>query len=83
MADARTTGLGLAPKKPDLEINKRGPGKFWQQPGSMLWLYVMAMLGSLWFWSGARWLVSRYTAPQCSHHFSLFSLAGAPSPPPK
>ncbi len=54
MADTRSTGLGLGPKRPDLEINKRGPTKFWQQPGNLLWFYVMVMMGSLWFWSGAR-----------------------------
>ena len=54
MPDSKRSGLSFGPKKPELEINKRGPGKFWQQPGNMLWLYVMAMLGSLWFWQGAQ-----------------------------
>ena len=54
MADSKKSGLGFGPKKPELEINKRGPGKFWQQPGNMLWLYIMAMLGSLWFWEAAQ-----------------------------
>jgi cell division protease FtsH len=54
MADAQKTGLSLGPKKPELEINKRGPGQFWQQPGNMWWLYIMAMLGSLWFWEGTQ-----------------------------
>ena len=53
MADSNKSGLSLGPKKPELEINKRGPGKFWQQPGNMLWIYLMVMLGSLWFWEGA------------------------------
>ncbi len=54
MADAKKTGFHLGPNKPELEINKRGPRQFWQQPGNMLWLYVLAMLGSLWFWEGAQ-----------------------------
>jgi cell division protease FtsH len=54
VADAQKTGLGLGPKKPELEINKRGPGQFWQQPGNMWWFYVLAMLGSLWFWEGTQ-----------------------------
>ncbi len=54
MADVKKTGFQLGPKKPELEINKRGPRQFWQQPGNMLWLYVLAMLASLWFWEGAQ-----------------------------
>ncbi len=54
MADKRKSGFGIAPKKPDLEINKRGPGRYWQQPGNMLWIYILIMLVSLWFWQGAQ-----------------------------
>ena len=55
MADAEQKGpLGLGPKKPQLEINKRGPGKFWQQPGNLWWLYTLAMLGSLWFFEATQ-----------------------------
>ncbi len=54
MADSKKSGLSFGPKKPELEINKRGPGKFWQQPGNMWWIYIMATLGSLWFWQGAQ-----------------------------
>jgi cell division protease FtsH len=55
MADAKKKrGFNLPPKKPELEINKRGPGKFWQQPNNLWWVYLLVMLGSLWLWEGAQ-----------------------------
>jgi len=54
VADVKKSGLTLGPKKPELEINKRGPGQFWQQPGNLAWLYILAMLGSLWLWEAAQ-----------------------------
>jgi cell division protease FtsH len=54
MADASKSGFGLGPRKPELELNKRGPGSFWQRPGTLWWIYLLAMLGSLWFWEGAQ-----------------------------
>ena len=36
MNKAEKSGLSFGPKKPDLEINKPGPGRFWQRPGNML-----------------------------------------------
>ena len=41
------------PRKPDVEINKRAPGNFWQRPANLLWLFFLAMLGLLWLWSGS------------------------------
>ncbi len=55
MADAqKKTGLNLGPKKPELELNKPGTRRFWQQPDNLWWLYMLVMLGSLWFWEGAQ-----------------------------
>jgi len=59
MADAQKSGFNLAPKKPELEINKRGTGKFWQQPSNLWWVYFLVMAGSLWLWEGAQ-----YVAPE-------------------
>ena len=28
--------------------------RFWHQPSNVLWLYVLLMVGSLWFWHGAQ-----------------------------
>jgi cell division protease FtsH len=52
MADVQKSGFNVAPKKPEMEINKRGPAKFSQQTANLWWLYVLAMLGSLWLWGG-------------------------------
>ncbi|MGH7070235.1 MAG: ATP-dependent metallopeptidase FtsH/Yme1/Tma family protein, partial [Acetobacteraceae bacterium] len=57
MADARKGGFNLGPKKPGLEINKRGPVKFWQQPRNLWWVYMLVMLASLWLWEGAQHVV--------------------------
>jgi cell division protease FtsH len=46
----------VGPKKPDLEINKPGPGPIWQRPNNILWIYLLMMLASLWFWQGAQQL---------------------------
>jgi cell division protease FtsH len=54
MTDSPKSGFNLTPKKPQLEINKRGPTHFWQQPGNLWWIYVVVMLGSLWLWEGAQ-----------------------------
>jgi cell division protease FtsH len=54
MADTKKTDLSLGPKKPEVEINKRGPARFWQQPGNLWWLYLLAMLGSFWLWGVAQ-----------------------------
>jgi len=54
MADSRKSGFNLTPKKPQLEINKRGPTRFWQQPGNLWWVYFLVMLGSLWLWEAAQ-----------------------------
>jgi len=56
MSDPRGSDFGIGPKKPDLEINKRQPGPLWQRPGNLLWIYLLMMLGSLWFWQGAQQL---------------------------
>ncbi len=56
MTEPRRTTFGVGSKKPELEINKPGAGRFWQSPGSMWWIYVLAMLVSLWFWQGAQQL---------------------------
>ncbi|SPE29315.1 ATP-dependent zinc metalloprotease FtsH [Burkholderiales bacterium] len=56
MADSRGSDFGVGPKKPDLEINKREPGPLWQRPGNLLWIYLLMMLVSLWFWQGAQQL---------------------------
>jgi cell division protease FtsH len=53
VADVQRSGFNLPPKKPQLEINKRGPRRFWQQPGNLWWIYALLMLGSLWLWEGA------------------------------
>ena len=54
MVDVRKSALGIGPKKPELEINKRGPRRFWQQPQNLWWIYLIAMLGSMWFWETAQ-----------------------------
>jgi len=54
MTDSQKGGFNLTPKKPQLEINKRGPSRFWQQPGNLWWVYLLLMLGSLWIWEGAQ-----------------------------
>ena len=54
MAEPQKTGFSIGPKRPDLEINKRAPAPFWQRPQNMLWIYVLAMIASLWFWRGAK-----------------------------
>jgi cell division protease FtsH len=54
--------FGIGPKKPDLELNKPGPGRFWQRPGNMLWIYVLVMLASLWFWQGMQQLTQEQIA---------------------
>ena len=54
MADPQKSSFSVAPKKPEREINKRGPGNAWQQTGNLWWLYVIAMLGSLWLWEGVQ-----------------------------
>jgi cell division protease FtsH len=46
--------FGVGPGKPDVEINKPGERRFWQRPGNMLWVYLLVMLASLWFWQGAQ-----------------------------
>ena len=50
MVDSRRRGPGLGSRKPEVEINPREPRKFWQQPSFPWWLYVVAMLVSLWIW---------------------------------
>jgi len=50
MVDNRRRGPRLGRTKPEVEINKRGPGRFWQQPNLVWWLYVAAMIASLWIW---------------------------------
>ncbi|MGH8144360.1 MAG: ATP-dependent zinc metalloprotease FtsH [Steroidobacteraceae bacterium] len=54
MTDSQKSPFNLRSKKPRLEINKRGPTRLWQQPGNLGWVYVLLMLGSLWFWEGAQ-----------------------------
>jgi len=54
VAEPQKTGFSIGPKRPDLEINKRAPAPFWQRPQNMLWIYVLAMIASLWFWRGAK-----------------------------
>jgi len=56
MSKPEKSSLSFGPKKPDLEINKPGPGRFWQRPGNMLWIYLLVMLASLWYWQGAQQL---------------------------
>ncbi len=44
-------------KKPDIDINKpadfKPGGGFWHRPSSALWLYLIFLLVSLYFWQGA------------------------------
>jgi cell division protease FtsH len=54
MTESQKSGLNLPSKKPELEINKRGRGRFWQQPNNLWWVYVLAMLASMWMWEGAQ-----------------------------
>ncbi len=54
MADVRKSALGIGPKKPELEINKPEPRRFWRQPRNLWWLYLIAMLGSMWLWEAAQ-----------------------------
>ncbi len=54
MVDVRKSALGIGSKKPELEINKRAPRRFWQQPQNLWWIYLIAMLGSMWFWETAQ-----------------------------
>jgi cell division protease FtsH len=58
MADAPKSSFALGAKKPELEINKPVGKKFWQQPGNLWWIYIITMLGSLWFWEGAQQVAS-------------------------
>ncbi len=39
-------------RKPEIEINKPGPRKFWQRPDFTLWLYVVFLLVSFYTWQG-------------------------------
>ncbi|MFI4889410.1 MAG: ATP-dependent zinc metalloprotease FtsH [Steroidobacterales bacterium] len=50
MDDPKKPALSLGPKKPKLEINKPGPVSPWRRPEVVWWFYILAMLGSLWFW---------------------------------
>jgi cell division protease FtsH len=50
MVNSRRRGLGLGTGKPEVEINTRGPRRFWQQPSFLWWLYAVAMIASLWVW---------------------------------
>jgi cell division protease FtsH len=54
MTDLHKGGFDLRPKRPQLEINKRGPTRFWQRPTNLWWVYFVVMLGSLWLWEGAQ-----------------------------
>ncbi len=54
MADVRKSALGIGPKKPELEINKPEPRRFWRQPRNLWWIYLIAMLGSMWLWEAAQ-----------------------------
>jgi cell division protease FtsH len=54
---SQSNGFGFRAKKPDLEINKKQPAPFWRRPEYMLWIYLLAMLVSLWFWHGAQEVV--------------------------
>jgi cell division protease FtsH len=48
------TLFGPERRKPEVEINKPGAGKFWHRPNNLVWIYLALMLGSLWFWQGAQ-----------------------------
>jgi cell division protease FtsH len=54
MAAAQKPGLPPARRKPELEINKRGSGKFWQRPENLWWFYLVGMLLSLWLWEAVQ-----------------------------
>ncbi|HEC20810.1 MAG TPA: ATP-dependent metallopeptidase FtsH/Yme1/Tma family protein [Gammaproteobacteria bacterium] len=45
------------PKKPEIEINKppdsKPGGSYWQRPGSVLWVYLLFIIISLYMWEGA------------------------------
>ncbi len=50
-----TTKFETSPNKPEIEINKppgKGKPSFWQSPGSLLWLYLVFILLSLFTWQG-------------------------------
>jgi len=46
----RNKGFSIGKRDPDIEINKPGPRKVWQQPAFTIWVYVFFMLASLWLW---------------------------------
>ena len=57
-ARSRRDGFGIGPRNPDIEINKPAPRRFWQQSGFPIWIYLLFMLASLWFWRSAEQVAS-------------------------
>jgi cell division protease FtsH len=56
MAKPQDKDSGARRRKPELEINRPGAPPFWQRPGTILWIYLLLMLASLWIWQGAQQL---------------------------
>ncbi len=53
MANGKKSDFSLGEKKPDLEINRPEPRKFWEQPGFTMWAYLFFILASFWYWQNA------------------------------
>jgi cell division protease FtsH len=51
--DARGSTFGTGNRKPDIEINKPQPQRFWQQTRFPIWVYLVFVLASLWLWRTA------------------------------
>jgi len=48
----KKTEFKTGDKKPDIEINKPGARKFWQQPQFSFWTYILFMVLSFYLWQG-------------------------------
>ena len=48
----KKTNFNAGNKKPDIEINKPGDGKFWLQPNFSFWTYILFMVLSFYLWQG-------------------------------
>lgn len=46
------TNFKTGSKKPEIEINKPGASKFWQQPNFNLWTYLIFVVLSFYLWQG-------------------------------
>lgn len=52
------TDFDTTPKKPEIEINKPADsnpnGNYWQRPSSVIWVYLLFIIISLYMWEGAK-----------------------------